>query len=366
MSDILVPIITNVGLAAILAGGNGFQGVITEIALGDSAWDPDDTATELQNEINRVSVEGQTIGTNQFHLAGIEESTTLDYWVKEIGFYLSDGTLLAVWSKSDKVLAYKSSAVDLLLAFDLSLISLPEDSITINGTGGFNFPLATPEKRGVIRISDANDLAAPSIDTAVTPSQLLSVLGSQLTSHVSTSNPHNQYLLKSNTVSQAEAQAGTASTVRAWSALRVKQAILNLVQSASTTVPGIARIATQAEAEAGSNDTAFITPKKMRLGFAFWGAGNGFIVFPSWLGGLIIQWGSGTVLTSAGSVQTMTLLIPFPNLNLTTLVSTESTSGTDDAFWILTAKTTSTISVKQEAPNHSAHNIKPVYFAIGY
>ncbi|WP_095159180.1 phage tail protein [Pseudomonas sp. Irchel 3E13] len=52
--------------------------------------------------------------------------------------------------------------------------------------------------------------------------------------------------------------------------------------------------ATQAEVDNGTGDSNFVTAGKMRFGFYFskgGGNGNNTIVFPSWLGGLMIQWG---------------------------------------------------------------------------
>ena len=55
-----------------------------------------------------------------------------------------------------------------------------------------------------------------------------------------------------------------------------------------------ARIASQIEVESGSNDTAVVTPPTLRFGFNFikgGGGANNAIVLPTWLGGLMIQWG---------------------------------------------------------------------------
>lgn len=64
-------------------------------------------------------------------------------------------------------------------------------------------------------------------------------------------------------------------------------------------------VATQAEVDQGVSDTAVVTPKKLRWGFDFikgGGYGSSAIIFPSWLGGLMIQWG----VHAANSVDTET------------------------------------------------------------
>ena len=72
---------------------------------------------------------------------------------------------------------------------------------------------------------------------------------------------------------------------------------------ATETVAGIAEICTLADLFVGSSDTVVATPLKLRSGFAAVFATNGFISFPSWLGGLIIQWGLINVpLASTASV----------------------------------------------------------------
>ena len=84
------------------------------------------------------------------------------------------------------------------------------------------------------------------------------------------------------------------------------------VKQASETVLGMMKVATQAETNAGALDTVAVTPKKLRAGFSILLGPNGFIAFPTWMGGPIIQWGIGTT-TPIGAVTTKTFPIAFPS-----------------------------------------------------
>lgn len=76
------------------------------------------------------------------------------------------------------------------------------------------------------------------------------------------------------------------------------------------------QIATQAQVEAGTADDVVVTPKKLRMSFAASFAQNGYIAFPSWLGGLVLQWGYGTasVINNATDLTgTVSFPIAFPS-----------------------------------------------------
>jgi Phage tail-collar fibre protein len=140
----LIPKITNAGIQAVFdALQNNEQGVISHIAVGDGAYTPSVTQTALQNEIARIPVaNGNVIDGRTLHLTGIFEGET-SFWVKEIGFFLSDGTLFAVYSMANSAIAYKTAGTDLLLAFDLTLNGVPDGSVTImDATQDINLSIA--------------------------------------------------------------------------------------------------------------------------------------------------------------------------------------------------------------------------------
>lgn len=87
-------------------------------------------------------------------------------------------------------------------------------------------------------------------------------------------------------------------------------ALAALATQATEIKIGTAKIATQALTDAGVDDATIVTPKKLRWGFSSFFANNGYVVFPSWLGGLIIQWVGTTNLGSQGAYSTWTMAFP--------------------------------------------------------
>lgn len=128
--------------------------------------------------------------------------------------------------------------------------------------------------------------------------------------------------------SQSEAETG-ADTNKPMSALRVFQAIAAKVVQATDSVMGLARVASQLMVNAGTDDATFVTPKKLRFGFQIFVGPTGYIVFPTWLGGWIVQWSGGVSLT--GSVINTTYFpIPFPNSIGAVIVGSYNNTNAND------------------------------------
>jgi phage-related tail fiber protein len=85
--------------------------------------------------------------------------------------------------------------------------------------------------------------------------------------------------------------------------------------AATEVFAGTAAVATQTQTNSGTDNATIVTPRKLRAGFLSSFTENGFIAFPTWLGGLIIQWGRTAVLAD-GSATNVSLPFTFPSTTL--------------------------------------------------
>jgi len=104
----------------------------------------------------------------------------------------------------------------------------------------------------------------------------------------------------------------------------------NIKQYSAEGFSGVINIATDAQASAGSDNTVAITPRKLRLGFSLTVGTMGQISFPTWLGGLIIQWGTQSV--NANSTANAALSRSFPSSCFMGVVSIASSNVSTDLF----------------------------------
>jgi hypothetical protein len=97
-------------------------------------------------------------------------------------------------------------------------------------------------------------------------------------------------------------------------------------EQATETVQGTAKVATQAVTNAGTDDATIVTPKKLRAGFSVNLGSPGYVALPTWLGGVIFQWGVVTTSTS-GVTQNFPLSYPTGAYGFWTMVSGNSSSS---------------------------------------
>ena len=106
--------------------------------------------------------------------------------------------------------------------------------------------------------------------------------------------------------------------------------VLTGASLASEAAAGLAKIATQPLVDAGVDDSTFVTPKKLRFGITLILGPNGAVAFPSWLGGLVIQWGTVSGITPDNSLN-----VSFPMAFTTACYSlTSSVRNAPGTTWI--------------------------------
>lgn len=107
--------------------------------------------------------------------------------------------------------------------------------------------------------------------------------------------------------------------------------------AASETVAGRAELATQAETDAGSDDSRIVTPKKLRWGVQMSLVDSaGYILLPTWLGGLMLQWGHFTFTGSGSGTASVTLPIAFPSEVFVAIPGDRSSSSAAGAISLRT------------------------------
>ncbi|RCK44797.1 hypothetical protein TH25_19250 [Thalassospira profundimaris] len=148
MSELsLSPVLTSAGLAAVAAAhGQGLQAKITHIALGDGGYAVRDASdaplaaaqalTVMQSEQVRVGVYAGAIpGPQQIVVEARIDAGKPNFWVKEVGFFLEDGTLFAIWSSNTLNLGFRGDLVPWVFRFALAWTQLPENAVTVEFSG---------------------------------------------------------------------------------------------------------------------------------------------------------------------------------------------------------------------------------------
>ena len=182
---------------------------------------------------------------------------------------------------------------------------------------------------------------------------------------------YSQLITKAPTAGNAAQEFAVAAATTGNSAVNKTQLDAKTGQ-ATETVAGIAEIATNAEMAAGSSDTAVATPSKLRFGFGISLGNNGYITFPTWLGGLIIQWGQEATTSDHNTTRDVSFtypLSPFPNA---VLMAVPSVIGTTVSTSILGAYAgifnlgNSGLTIRLDETTNTTQDCRVGYIAIGH
>lgn len=361
MSQTYFAILTAIGeakLANATALGSTLQ--LTQMGVGDGNGStplPNRSQTALVREnrrapLNRLFVD--PANASQIIAEQVIPEEIGGWWIREIGLYDTDGNLCAVANCPD---TYKP--------------------VLAEGSG------RTQVIRVVLIVSNT-----AAVQLKIDPAIVLATRGyvdGEFGKHLADLDPHPQYMTAPEVASAISGKADKATTLvgygiepasqfdaelgsdnlKPMTSLRVLQAIAARLISATESISGISKIASQIQTNEGTDDSNYVTPKKIRFGFSIRLEANGYIKLPSWLSGLIIQWGEGSVNTVTDSTQSVSFPIPFPTACFQVITGTFATSSTDDSFYICTAKSLTGATFKHESSNTNPHNIKPTYIAIG-
>jgi phage-related tail fiber protein len=144
-------------------------------------------------------------------------------------------------------------------------------------------------------------------------------------------------------------------------------ALATLAQQASTNNQGTAKVATQVQTDAGADDGTIVTPKKLRWGFSISVSGDmsgSYVIFPTWLGGLILQWGMTLAIPSGGNyVQAFPIAYPLVNPSVFTTYPNTATDAPVGSTYIGQIKGISKANVTIRNTGQAAGQF--YYFAVG-
>ncbi|HYG91210.1 MAG TPA: phage tail protein [Azospirillum sp.] len=179
MSDLTLTIkLTDAGMAAVAAAhGQGIQAKITAVAVGDQGYVPTADATALRNELARVELTaGGAVAPQQVLLQGMIPPGETEFFIRELGYYLEDGTLLGVWSDPATPLGWIGGATPWFFKLAFAWTALPDDAITVliaddGGQAGMALDLAqldgkvrhTVETGGLVWAATDNTLLTAAI-----------------------------------------------------------------------------------------------------------------------------------------------------------------------------------------------------------
>jgi hypothetical protein len=282
-------ILTNVGAAKQAnADALGVAWKISKMGVGDANGTdpvPDPAQTRLINERRRAPLNQLRVDeANSAIIIGeqVIPAEVGGWWIREIGLYDADDDLIAIanCAPSFKPLLSQGSGRTQVVRVNLLVSNASNVELRIDPS----VVLATRKYVDDSIISVLPPNKTPGTYTRVVVNERGVVESGDVPGTLA------EYGVGFATQAEAEAETDLDHT-KPMTPLRVWQAIAKRVRQATESKAGWAKVATQAQTDGGADNSSFVTPKKLRWGFSVSFQPNGYIVFPTWLGAFIIQWG---------------------------------------------------------------------------
>ncbi|MFM5096543.1 phage tail protein [Aeromonas veronii] len=264
-------ILTNAGAAKLAnAIALGVPLKLTQMAVGDGNGQPvapDPAMTAIPGEKRRAAINtlfADPLAASQLVAEQIIPEDVGGWWIRCVGLFDDSNTLIAIANVPD---TYKP--------------------LLTSGAG------RTQIIRMVLIVSDTSAVELK-IDPAVVLATRKYVDDVMKAHKESRDHPDASETAKGFTryATQAEVNETTAANQKADAVVTVKT-LWGWVKQAGENVLGMMKVASQPQTNAGTADDVAITPKKLRAGISFMLGSVGYICLPTWMGGIIIQWGTG-------------------------------------------------------------------------
>ena len=272
-------VITKAGRAALVnASQSGTAAVVvSEIGVGSGKYTATESQTSLVSEIKRMPViEGGQTGDHAIHVA-MQDAGSDAYSVYELGVFLADGTLLAVYSQTEAI-ATKAATSELLLSLDAAFVGVDVSGITF-GDVTYGVAAATESNAGVVTLATvAETLSGKEASKVVTPAALAAVTATATrrgliavaTDDEAKAGTDNRKAVTPAALKEAT-DARAANLTEALQGTTNEKFVTPLVlkqYKATSGRVGVVELATEEEAVNGIDDTHVLTPATAAALFA--------------------------------------------------------------------------------------------------
>ena len=137
------------------AAGSGVAVAITEVALGDgngANYAPSNSQSALVRERARVDISRRhIIDPNAWRVKAEFGPDTPAFWVREIGFFDTEGDLIAIWAGND-VVPRQTGAITYLVDHILSFTRIADGLVIVSAPDDGLFDMSVVQARSIFLI----------------------------------------------------------------------------------------------------------------------------------------------------------------------------------------------------------------------